>query len=55
MAPTVLFPFGTPFTDQVRVGLVAPITVAVNIWFVPACTEGALGEIVMVFGTGGGP
>jgi len=46
MVPKVLFPWGTAFTDHVRVGLLTPLTVAVKAIVVPARTEGTRGEIV---------
>jgi hypothetical protein len=46
IVPKVLFPWVTPFTDHVRVGVLTPLTVAVNAVVVPTRTNGNEGEIV---------
>jgi hypothetical protein len=44
--PTVAFPPAAPFTDQVTVVALSPVTVAVNCWTCPAPTNAVCGEIV---------
>lgn len=44
MAPVEELPPGILLTDQVTVGLVEPVTVAVNCWELPVLTLAGLGE-----------
>src|SRR5215470_6824691 len=46
MTPTVAFPPAVPFTDQVTVSALSPVTVAVNCCTWPAATNAVCGEIV---------
>src|SRR5215469_4647469 len=48
MVPTLLFPYATPFTDQVTFTSVVPVTVAWNCVMLPAPTVALFGVTVTV-------
>jgi hypothetical protein len=44
MVPVVVLPPATPFTDQLTLVLVEPVTVAPKGWVAETCTEALVGE-----------